>query len=248
MTPSKTILTIAGSDPSGGAGLQRDLETFRDCEMPGVSVVTTVTSQVLDEFRSLYALPLKMISQQLSILLENYSIAWAKTGLIFKRQTMDLLCRVFKRHPEIKLIVDPIMKASAGPCLLQPKALPSLKNLFQYAYGVTPNLSEAEILSDEKILDVGGMRKAALKIYRLGPRHVIIKGGHLPGEPVDLFYDGKDFHEFPKKRIEGGHFHGLGCRFSAALTAFLGRDFSMLDALSKAEDYVHQEIQKNCKL
>jgi hydroxymethylpyrimidine/phosphomethylpyrimidine kinase len=239
---SPIALTIAGSDPSSGAGLQADLETFAACHVHGLSIVTAVTAQTPNKFNTLYMLPKKIISVQLSLLLSEYSISAVKTGLLYKKNVIDLLIRRFRKQKEMKLIVDPIMRATVGKTLLQPRALESLKKLISSAYIVTPNLHEASILSGLFVRNLEEMRKAVLQIYKLGPRYVLIKGGHLKEEPVDLFYDGEKIYEFEKKRIMGKRFHGLGCRFSAALAAFIAQDFPILDAVQQSENYIDQTI------
>ena len=235
-------LTIAGSDPSSGAGLQADLETFAACHVHGLSIVTAVTAQTPKKFNTLYMLPKKIISAQLSLLFSEYSIPAVKTGLLYKKNVIDLLIRRFKKQKEIKLIVDPIMKATVGKTLLQPRALESLKKLISTAYIVTPNLYEASVLSGFLVRNLEEMRKALLQIYKLGPQYILIKGGHLREEPIDLFYDGKKIYEFEKKRIISERFHGLGCRLSAALTAFIAQDFPILEAVQKSENYIDQTI------
>jgi hydroxymethylpyrimidine/phosphomethylpyrimidine kinase len=231
-------LTIAGSDPSSGAGIQADLETFQACGVRGVSVTTIVTSQTSNQFNAFYVLPKKIISSQFSVLFDAYTIPAAKTGLLYKKSLIDLLIKRLKKKTQTKLIVDPVMKATLGKLLLQPQALQSLKRLIHGAYLVTPNLYEASVLANFPVRNLEEMKRALSEIYKLGAQYVLIKGGHLNGEPVDLFYDGKHIYEFPKKRIKGEKFHGLGCRFSAALTAFIAQDLPVVEAIEKAENYM----------
>ncbi len=235
-------LTIAGSDPSGGAGIQSDLKTFHLCQTEGLSAITVVTAQTSKEFKFLYALPKKVISSQINVIFESYPIAATKTGLLLKKDILEIILKQIKKRPQIKWVIDPIMKATLGKELLQLKAIPTLKKLIQLSFVVTPNLDEASFLSQRPIHHLEDMKKAAQIIHKMGPQHVIIKGGHLAEDPIDLLYDGKDFYEYRKKRIQGASFHGLGCRFSAALTAFLAQGKKITDALKETEDFMTRAI------
>lgn len=235
-------LTIAGSDPSAGAGVQSDLASFHACGARGLSVITVVTAQTHKNFKLVYALPRKIISSQLALLLKEYPISAAKVGLLFKKTVVDTLMGAIKKNPQIKWIIDPIMQASLGRDLLQPKALSALKKLVGLCYAITPNLHEAGVLSQQPIHNLDEMKNAAKKIYQLGPKHVLIKGGHLESDPIDLLYDGQKFYEFRKPRISGKGFHGLGCRFSAALTAFLAQDIPLIEAIEQTEIFMQKSI------
>lgn len=243
MTKPIAALTIAGSDPSGGAGIQQDLETFHLCKVRGLSAMTVVTAQTSRTFLSLYPLPKKLVASQLNLLFEEYDIRAAKTGLLYKRDFVELLLNRFKRESCVKLVVDPIMKATLGRALLQPKAFEALKKLIGKSYVVTPNLDEAGVLTGTAVKNLEDMKEAAKRIHQLGACYVIIKGGHLMGDATDLLYDGKDCILYTKKRVgEGVKFHGLGCRFSAALTAFLSQGESIYRAFELAEDFMTQTV------
>ncbi len=235
-------LTIAGSDPSGGAGIQSDLKTFHLCQTEGLSVITVVTAQTSKEFKLLYTLPKKVVSSQVNVIFETYPISAAKTGLLFKKDMIEIVIKQIKKRPQVKWVVDPILKATLGKELLQPKAISALKKLIQLSFVVTPNLDEASFLSQRPIHHLEDMKKTAQIIYKMGPQHVLIKGGHLLEDPIDLLYDGKNFYEYRKKRIQGTSFHGLGCRFSAALTAFLAKGESITSAVQQTEDFMTQAI------
>ncbi|MBI1870429.1 MAG: bifunctional hydroxymethylpyrimidine kinase/phosphomethylpyrimidine kinase [Chlamydiae bacterium] len=240
----KQVLTIAGFDPSGGAGIQRDLETFRAHGVEGVSVITVVTSQVPSKFNHLYILPKKIISNQLSLLLETYPMRVVKTGLLYKKMVVDLVSKKMAEYSDVKLVIDPMMVSSTGRLLLEPKAHSPLKKMMAQAFLVTPNLHEASVLAGFAVTQIAHMKKAAQAIFRFGSKYVLVKGGHLEGEPVDILYDGKDCFEFPHQRILGKGFHGLGCRFSAALTALIAKDIPLPEAIPQVQDFMEKEIMK----
>jgi len=235
-------LTIAGSDPSGGAGIQADLDIFRLCHVEGLSAITVITAQTARQFNMLYPLPKKIISLQLSTILEEYAVQAAKTGLLFSIPAIRLVAKQIKRHKQIKLIVDPILKATLNKILLKKAAIPALKDLIKLSYAVTPNIDEASYFSGVQITNSETMQEAARLIHKLGCKNVIIKGGHLAGVPVDLLYDGNRciFHE--KKRVHGFRFHGLGCRFSAALTAYTARGHNIEEAFHAAQSLMENLI------
>lgn len=238
-------LTIAGSDPSGGAGIQIDLETFRSCGVQGLSILTAVTAQTQDRFRALYALPRKIVALQWSSLMEEPSIGAAKTGLLFKKQIIEFLVSRLRENRNLKVIVDPVMIATRGAVLMQPGALPALKRLVSLCEFVTPNLYEAGRLAGFTVKSFEDMRRAARILRRMGARQVLIKGGHYEGDPVDLFFDGDKYAEFSHERIvRPGGFHGLGCRLSAALCAYLAQGESPRQAVEHAEAFMVDQIKK----
>jgi hydroxymethylpyrimidine/phosphomethylpyrimidine kinase len=228
-------LTIAGSDPSGGAGIQADLEVFRLCQVEGLSAISVITAQTARQFNALYPVPKKIISLQLSTLLEEYPVQAAKTGLLYSPQTIRLVTKQIKKHKQIKLIIDPILKATLGKTLLKKAALPSLKELIKLSFAITPNIDEASSFSGIQITNPDEMKQAASILHKLGCKNVVIKGGHLAGTPMDLLYDGSRYIFHEKKRVQGYRFHGLGCRFSAALTAYIARGYAMEDAFHAAQ-------------
>ena len=233
-------LTIAGSDPSGGAGIQADLDIFRLCQVEGLSVISVVTAQTARQFNTLYPIPKKVISQQLSTILDEYPVQAAKTGLLYSSQIIRLVAKQIKKNKQIKLVIDPIQKATLGKTLLKKAAISSLKELIKLSFVITPNIDEASHFSGIKITNTDEMKEAARILHRLECQNVIIKGGHLAGTPIDLLYDGSNYILHEKKRIEGYRFHGLGCRFSAALTAYIARGYTLQEAFHEAEELMEK--------
>lgn len=237
-------LTIAGSDPSGGAGVQIDLEVFRRCGVKGLSVITSVSAQTDQKFLAVYGLPKKIVFQQYKILTDSYPIQAIKTGLFLRKDIVSLFLKRIGRQENVQLVIDPLMVSSTGASLLQLKAYKELNRLISIAHVVTPNLGEASSLAGFRVHNLETMKMAAQEIYAGGCLNVIIKGGHLDGRPLDLLYDGSQFTPFERDRISGVRFHGLGCRFSAALTAYLAKGSSVRAAFLAAEDLMTSMIQE----
>lgn len=238
-------LTIAGSDSGGGAGIQADLKTFSALGVYGASVITAVTAQNTCTVSGIEVLPPAFIALQLETVLEDIGSDAAKTGMLATAAVIHAVAGVLAHRPIEKLVIDPVMVAKSGDALLDPEACGALiEELLPLAYMVTPNVPEAEILSRIAITSIDGMRAAGEKIFALGPRHVLMKGGHLDGEKVmDLLFDGKNWTTFEAERINTRNTHGTGCTYAAAIAAFLARGLSAEDAVSEARDYVQGAIR-----
>jgi hydroxymethylpyrimidine/phosphomethylpyrimidine kinase len=242
------VLTIAGSDPTGGAGIQADLRSFYEIGVEGLSVVAALTAQDATGVRGTFPVEPKAFSLQLETVLKNYRVDGVKTGMLLTsgnvRGTADLL----KRFPPPLLVVDPVILSSNNVVLLEEEARSVMVGeLFPLATVVTPNLPEAQALSG---IDGPGekgeeewLRAMCRKIHSMGPKQVIITGGHREEAPTDLLYDGNSFTTFDSPRL-GLDLHGSGCRFSSALCAYLSLGFSMRKSLEKAKSYTTHAIQK----
>jgi hydroxymethylpyrimidine/phosphomethylpyrimidine kinase len=236
-------LTIAGSDSGGGAGIQADLKTFAALSVYGMTAITAITAQNTEGVRDTYDVPIALIEEQIDAVLEDIGVDSAKTGMLSSPEIIEAVAWQAQKW-QLRLVVDPVMVAKGGASLLRPEAVETLRTkLLPLAEVVTPNLPEAEVLTQQRIETIADMRAAARVIHALGPRHVVIKGGHRVAEPVDIYFDGTHFVELHTQRIQTPHTHGTGCTFSAAITALLARGWSVAEAVSRAKHYVTGAIR-----
>ncbi len=219
------VLTIAGSDSGGGAGIQADLKAFAAAGAYGMSAIVALTAQNTTGVAAVHEVPAEFITAQLDAVFGDIGVDAAKTGMLFSRRVIDAVAGFLSVHP-VPLVVDPVMIAASGAPLLEADAVDALiVRLFPLATVVTPNLLEAEALARRP----GSRRELAAAIVGLGARAVIVTGGH--GEPaVDHLYDGREHLEIPVERLDIGATHGAGCTHSATLAALLARGFPLADA------------------
>jgi hydroxymethylpyrimidine/phosphomethylpyrimidine kinase len=236
-------LTIAGSDPSGGAGIQADLKTFHQFGVYGEAAITLVTVQNTRGVERVEYLAADLVIAQIRAVIGDIPPAAAKTGALGKREVIEAVAEMAMHFP-FPLVVDPVLLSKNGAPLVSPDAMEALKTrLLPHAFLLTPNLQEAGILSGLHVCDAPSMRAAAEKLSVLGARAVLVKGGHLTGDAIDvLFYEGK-WLEFPAPRIETRHTHGTGCTFSAAITALLATGHDLPAAVGRAKQYISEAIQ-----
>ena len=241
--PPARALTIAGSDSGAGAGIQADLKTFAALGVYGTSALTAITAQNTEGVRAAFDLPLDIIESQIDAIMEDIGTDAAKTGMLSSPEIIEVVVdRVKKWH--LRLIVDPVMVAKGGAPLLHPDAITTLRTtLLPLAEVVTPNLPEAEVLVDRPLHSLGDMRDAARAIHALGPHYVVVKGGHSDTDPIDVFFDGDKFVELRAERLHTRHTHGTGCTFSAAITAFIARGWSVEEAVVRAKKYITGAIR-----
>lgn len=236
-------LTIAGSDSGAGAGIQADLKTFAALGVYGLSAVTAVTAQNTQGVRAIAVLAPEMVETQIEAVLEDIGANALKTGMLANSAIIQAVARCMQRW-QLSLVVDPVMVAKGGDHLLEPEAVEALRTtLLPLALVVTPNLPEAEVLSGLRVQTLEEMYAAARAIHALGPRYVVIKGGHASGKPVDVCFDGERFLELSAERVQTPHTHGTGCTFSAAITAFLARGQRIEEALRNAKTYITGALQ-----
>lgn len=240
-------LTIAGSDPSGGAGIQADLKTFHQLKVFGTTAITLITVQNTTRVSRVETLPAELVGAQISAVMEDLAPQAVKTGALGTVAIIEAIARFSFACP---LVVDPVMISKHGAPLMDATARKALRNLLlPKAALVTPNLEEAAELSGLPVEDPAHMREAALRIARLGTGSValsvLIKGGHLPGEAVDLLYHEGDFTELRAGRIATRHTHGTGCTYSAAITAFLARGLPMVEAVTCGKLFINEAIRTN---
>jgi hydroxymethylpyrimidine/phosphomethylpyrimidine kinase len=237
-------LTIAGSDSSGGAGIQADLKTFAAFGVYGASVITALTAQSTRGVHDVADVAPAFVGRQLDTVLDDLAVGAAKTGMLWRAAVLEVLVERLRARPLPHLVVDPVLRASSGAVLLEPAALPLLRTrLLPLATLVTPNLDEAGALTGRRVTDLPSMRDAARALVDLGARAALVTGGHLPGDPVDVFHDGHDVHELPGARIGTGSRHGTGCTLSAAITAGLARGEELEAAVRSAKDWLARALR-----
>lgn len=233
-------LTIAGSDPSGGAGLQADLKTFAAHGVYGVSAVTAITVQTTQGVLESAPLSADRVSAQVEALAGDFPIASVKLGLLATDAIVEAVAAAITSLDLPQVVVDPIVIASSGHRLLDADGVLTLRNeLLPHAFVVTPNVPEAELLTGIAVRTPDDVKRAAEALHRLGPHAVVIKGGHLDqDEAVDVLFDGHTFHEFAAPRMAGAGAHGTGCAFSAAVAARLALGDPLVEAVAAAKRYV----------
>jgi hydroxymethylpyrimidine/phosphomethylpyrimidine kinase len=241
----KVALTIAGADPTGGAGVQEDLKVFRHFGVHGLSALSALTAQNTFRVTSSRPVESEFLEEQLSTLLSDIRPQAVKTGMLFSADAVRVVARMVKGFELENLVIDPVIRSSTGAPLIREEALDVLKaELFPLARVITPNIREASVLSGVAILSEEDMELAARELMRTGTGAVIITGGHplprtapAPRETVDVLYDGARFVRFRGARMRG-EFHGTGCAFSAAVTALLARGSSLRSAVKKSKDFM----------
>ncbi len=241
------VLTVAGSDPSGGAGIQADLKTFTALRVYGMAVITSLTVQNSQGVFGVYDLPADFVAQQFDAVVSDVVVDAMKTGMLSNADIIEAVADRMSTHKISLYVQDPVMRSKSGSSLLQPKAQKFLvRILVPLAYVITPNLFEAVALSGIPVQNIKDAREACRRIADLGPRYVLFKGGHLP-EPektvVDLLYDGVNFFEFPAVRIRTPHTHGTGCTYSSAIAAELAKGNSIFRAVEVARDYITEALK-----
>ena len=238
-------LTIAGSDSGGGAGIQADLKTFSAFRVFGMSVITAVTAQNSLGVQGVENLPPAFVARQLRSVLDDFGADAAKCGMLSTAPIIEAVAAELERHRIEKLVVDPVMVAKSGDQLLQPEARAALADrILPLALLVTPNLPEAEVLAGMRVAEPEDMEEAARRIHVMGPRYVLVKGGHLKGDATDLLWNGREFTKFSTPRIDSQNTHGTGCTFSAAIAAGLARGQALGDAIRSAKAYVTRAIRE----
>jgi hydroxymethylpyrimidine/phosphomethylpyrimidine kinase len=238
-------LTIAGSDPSGGAGLQADLKTFHQFGVYGEAVITLLTVQNSLGVSRLETLPADLVAAQIEAVLDDIPPVAIKTGALGSAEVVCAVARVLARI-DVPLVVDPVMISKHGASLASDAAVAVMKReLLPRATLITPNGPEAEALSGIPVRTVDDMRRAAAMLCEKGIRSVLVKGGHVgdDAETIDVLYDGREYREFRAQRIRTPHTHGTGCTYSAAITAGLALGLELGDAVERGRLFVQEAIR-----
>lgn len=238
-------ITIAGSDSSGGAGIQADLKTFHAFGVFGTTALTAITVQNTRGVSAVHAIPVDIVRGQISAVASDMDVRACKTGMLATRELVEAVASSIQEDRLVNYVLDPVMVASSGDRLLDHDAEQAIVDrLLPLCTVVTPNLDEAAILAGFEVVNEKSMRAAAETLVQRGARAALIKGGHLPGEEiVDILFDGHSFHEFRKAKLATRSTHGTGCTLSAAVAAGLAHGRSLLDAVTAALEYVEVAIQ-----
>jgi len=240
----KTAMTIAGSDSGGGAGIQADLKTFSALGVYGTSAITAITAQNTQRVTQVLELPADLVAAQIDAIVSDIGADAVKTGMLASSAIIEVVAAKVREHGLDNLVVDPVMVAKSGDALLQEQAVAAMRDLLlPLALVITPNIPEAEVLAGHKLEGPDDLRQAAEEIGALGARHVVIKGGHRDGPAVDLYYDGRSFHEFGTPRVHTTSTHGTGCTFASAIAAGLAKGLGVRDAVAMAKAYVTKALQ-----
>ncbi len=242
----KVALTVAGSDSGGGAGIQADLRTFAAHGLHGASALTAITAQNSVGVSAWVALEPAMVAAQIEAVATDMPLAAAKTGMLANARIIAAVADAAARLPLGPLVVDPVMVAKSGDRLLDAAAERAyVERLFARAALVTPNLHEAAALLGREVRDVASMRAAARDLRALGARAVLVKGGALAGDAVDVFFDGERLVDLPAPRIDTPNTHGTGCTLSAAICARLARGDELLDAIRGAKAWLTEALRRS---
>lgn len=240
----KNCLSIAGSDCSGGAGIQADLKTFAAHGTYGMSVIVSVVAENTSRVLSLQDVDPKIIQDQIDAVFEDIPVDGVKVGMLSGIDTMKAVAEKLKEYRPENVVIDPVMIAKGGCALMQQSALDTFrKDILPLAYVLTPNIPEAEALTGLTIRNETDRKKAAEVIRRMGAKNVLIKGGHLEGDADDMLYDGERFTYYKAKRIPTKNTHGTGCTFSSAITANLANGMDIHEAVSRAKEYITTAIE-----
>ena len=246
------VLTIAGSDNSGGAGIQADLKTFTTLGVYGTTAITCVVAEHPGRVASIHPVPPADVTRQMGLVFEAFPVAAAKTGMLYSKAIIRAVAQSLERLPTRKrprLVVDPVMVASSGALLMKKESVRALMNeLLPMAALVTPNLNETEVLLGRKIRNLDEAETAAVDCVQIWGVPFLIKGGHLPGaEAVDFLYDGKRMVCLEAARIPGVKAHGTGCTYSSAITAWLALGKELPEAVWNSKEFITQAIRQHLK-
>lgn len=238
-------LTIAGSDPSGGAGIQADLKTFHQFGVYGEAVIALLTVQNTIRVSRVEVMGPAFVAEQIAAVLDDIPPQAAKTGALGSAGIIRMVAEAAQRF-DFPLVVDPVMVSKHGAALMMDDARAELiGRLMPLAYLITPNAPEAEAISGIRIREQYDLRRAAQRMRELGARNILIKGGHMAGAATDLLFEGGEFFEFPAERVDTNHTHGTGCTFSAAITAELAKGSALQAAISRAKAFITEAIRTN---
>lgn len=250
MSSIPRVLSIAGSDSGGGAGIEADLKTCTALGVHGMAAVTAITAQNTVGVFGVRDVPPDLVAQQIDVVAEDIGVDAAKTGMLSSSAIIEAVAESLTRNMIRNLVVDPVMIAKSGDALLQDEARSALKDLLlPAALVVTPNIPEAEVLSGLVIASEEAVVAAAEKIIELGPRYVLMKGGHLEGpEACDYLFDGENVDTFRSPRIDTPNTHGTGCTYSAAIAAYIARGLDVPESVERAKAYLTRAIETSLPL
>lgn len=245
----KNVLTIAGSDSCGGAGIQADLKTFSALGTYGMSVITAVTAQNTQGVLDVQDITPDIVEKQIQAIFDDIYVDAVKIGMVSNSDTIKTIAKNLKKYNAKNIVLDPVMISKSGYDLLKPEAKAALiDELIPLATVVTPNIPEAEEISEIKINSIDDMKKIANKIYEMGPKFVLVKGGHLSDTADDVLFDGKDIKIFKGVKIKTKNTHGTGCTLSSAIASYLALGNTVDDAVKLAKDYITVAIKHSLSI
>lgn len=239
----KTALTIAGSDSSGGAGIQADLKTFSALGVFGMSVITAITAQNTCEVTAIREMDNEIVAAQMNAVYQDIKVDAVKIGMLSSSDIIFEVANGLKKNAAKNIVLDTVMISKSGSHLLKEQAVDTLrKTLIPKALVITPNLHEATALVGFEVKDKKTMKEAAIAIKKMGAKYVVVKGGHLEGDACDMLYDGNTVELFPNKRIHTMHTHGTGCTFSSAIASGLAKGLNVRESVVIAKQYITMAI------
>jgi hydroxymethylpyrimidine/phosphomethylpyrimidine kinase len=240
----KKVLTIAGSDCSGGAGIQADLKTFSAHGVFGMSVIVSVVAENTSRVIDIQDVSPDMIKKQIDAIFEDIEVDAVKVGMLSEPCCMEAVAQKLKEYKPKNVVIDPVMYAKNGCPLMNPNSIDKLiAEIIPLADVITPNIPEAEKISGIEINNQEDMKKAARIMYEMGPKSVLVKGGHSTGDAVDILFDGKEFYYFKSERIATKNTHGTGCTFSSAIASNLALGKDMREAVENGKEYITMAIR-----
>lgn len=239
------VLTIAGTDPTGGAGIQADLKTFAALGCYGMSVITALVAQNTCGVKSIHSVPPEFVKAQLQTVLEDIQPDAIKIGMVHSVELVTVIAEVLINYPLIPVVFDPVMIATSGHRLIEEDTIAAIvEKLFPLAKVITPNMDEAALLAGIQVSTVDDMYEAAAQIMSLGCESLLLKGGHLQSEKLtSMLVNAKGLiQEYQSDKIETNNMHGSGCTLSSAIASYLARDLELKEAVAEAQEYVHNAI------
>jgi hydroxymethylpyrimidine kinase/phosphomethylpyrimidine kinase/thiamine-phosphate diphosphorylase len=244
-TPRGSVLTVAGSDSGGGAGIQADIKTVTLLGSYAASVIVALTAQNTCGVTAIYGVPAPFVAEQLDAVFSDIPVDVVKTGMLFSVEIIEVLAEKLARYGKRMLVLDPVMVAKGGSSLIKEAAVTKLvEKLLPFAYLITPNVPEAEALTNLSIRDEDDMELAARELHHMGARNVLLKGGHLSGqEATDILFDGKVVRRYTAQRITTKNTHGTGCTYASAIAAFLAQGEPLPVAVARAKEFVAEAIR-----
>lgn len=242
----RTALTIAGADPSGGAGIQSDIKTFEALGVMGLSAITSLTAQNRSYVKATRTVPSDFLKAQVTTLLEEFRIHAVKIGMLGSSANAIAAGELIREYKLKNVVLDTVLRSTGGHPLIDKKGVGAIRALLPFTTIVTPNLPEASIISGIEIKNEIQMEAAAKEIFSMGAPFVLVKGGHLKGAPLDILFDGKRFEYYECKRIRGKkeRFHGTGCILSAAIAAGLANRKPLKTAILEAKSYLNKTLSE----
>lgn len=245
----KKVLSIAGSDCSGGAGIQADLKTFSAHGVFGMSVIVSVVAENTSRVIDIQDVKPDIIEKQIDAVFEDIDVDAVKIGMLSQNECMNAVAGRLQLYAPANIVIDPVMYAKNGSPLMNPDAIDTLiKTIIPLADLITPNIPEAEKISGIDIHNVEDMKKSAVLIHKMGCKNVLVKGGHAAGNALDILFDGDKFYSFDAQRIETKNTHGTGCTYSSAIASNLALGFGLQEAVHRAKEYITIAIRHSLSI